>query len=114
MTNSERNDAIEALLQAASLRAEATGASLLEVAQAFLARVEAEKAERDMPPSQRGYRDGCYGLGYADAVRDWDEAKQKAYAEAFYEGEQHREDLRTDQIELDYLDGQCSLSGHYY
>lgn len=114
MTNSERNDAIETLLQAASLRAEATGASLLEVAQAFLARAEAEKAERELTPAQRGYRDGCEGRRYQGQDLGYDDEQEIEYAEAYVEGEQYREDVRVDGVECDFLDGECSISGHYY
>lgn len=110
MTNSERNDAIDMLLKAAELDAEGSGASLLDAARMILKRAENDKRERDLTPYERGYRDATECRGYVGHHT----SNEDEYAEGYADGQQHADDLRVDQIECDYLDGLCTLSGSYY
>lgn len=114
-SNSERHEAIEALLAAATLDAEGNGGDLLAAARAILEQAQAAKAERDITPYARGMRDYEQDRRMD---RDWlDTASEEdagSYSEGYGVAEQHAADCRCDQIETDFLDGLCTLSGNYH
>jgi hypothetical protein len=120
LSNSERNEMIELLLRAAELQASSGGAdNALEAARDILARAEAAKAEREiereMSPYDKGYRDCMEGLGSDPERYNYFGSEETAdYGEGFNEGSLMLEDGRTDQIESDFLDGECTLSGNYF
>ena len=117
MNNKDRDDAIEMLLQAAKLEAEALGGSadVLAASRLILNRALETKREREMTPYEKGFRDGHEwhpsnpaAYGYTDL------AELEEYGEGYGDGCQIREDERVEQIERHYRDVACATGDHYY
>lgn len=115
-SNSDRHKAAEILLQAAELDAETCGGNILEVAYETLAAARAAKKWRSLTPYQRGHHHGYNGQESAEANERESDVEQ--YLEGYSEGGNDAalalEDGRIEQIERDFLDGECTLSGHYF
>ena len=115
MDDTNRAAAAELLLQAAALEAKSLSdpADVLAAARLILERAQRAKREREMTAYETGHRDGydkCPKAAHADTA----DTDLEAYAEGYNDGSQLREDERLERIERDYLDGSCSISGHYY
>lgn len=86
------------------------GNDMSEIEQAFADRKAAKEEEHrraTLPDYNRGYSDAVHGTDYGIL------SDAEAYDEGQSEGRLYLEDVRVDQIEADYLDGECTLSGQY-
>lgn len=118
MTNAERDQIIETLLKAAM---DMDPENPMDAAREFLAQAEVVKREREMSPYERGHRDAfeidrAHDNSYP-AFSDEHAQYEKGYedgGEARNEENLRLEDERCDQIERDFIDGECDISGNYY
>lgn len=117
-SNSEQVALIDKLLEAARML---NPDNPMEAAEEFFAQAAEAKREREMTPFERGHRDAfeigrthnnLYAEGSDEHARY--EAGYEEGSEARNEENLRLEDERCDQIERDYLDGECDISGNYY